>query len=291
MSTGVPPSLQNIEKFNIINFNWFAIIVSIFGMVGYSGISLILGPFFTFNDMGTLFGPLQIFNREDVLPFSLAGFTLFTIFLIYNINKISKKNQRKIIALVLLLVITYSTLSIGRLQYYFAMGKSISFYITMPRYHYVGPLFVSAILCIFISQMKTKRLLKKHKIYTLLYTWLAILIVPCWRVAPMINRNHGFEEKKEYSKVITEIADKLQQHPKNSDVYLANKKLDSISSKGGRFPNQAALFIMAFPENRVNERNIYFVESDPNILKIAKKFKDTRISALLVSPDQVPTNY
>jgi len=103
----------------------------------------------------------------------------------------------------------------------------------------------------------------------------------------------SFFAKMPSEQFFTVIREQIAGSPEKSEVYVENTRLRFIRVWGGTvvFPHKAALFVMTFPENRVGDRRVFFIERDRDAVRELRRRTDTRISGLIVSPEEVPGAY
>ena len=75
-------------------------------------------------------------------------------------------------------------------------------------------------------------------------------------------------------------------------VCISNRPFGALvfGGMGGpeAFPGWAAAFVVAFPENVVDGKHVYFVEEDPEVRAFAAARTGHRIASLLTAPGECP---
>jgi hypothetical protein len=89
------------------------------------------------------------------------------------------------------------------------------------------------------------------------------------------------------------LRQKIHQTPPGSPVFIDNRQYsrDSIfefiwKNDPARFPGLAASFVILYPEDVVAGRRVYFVERDSTRLQAMRQRDGSRISGLILSPEE-----
>ena len=83
------------------------------------------------------------------------------------------------------------------------------------------------------------------------------------------------------------MRDAVANRPEGANVYIANAAYKPIRLLPlTKFSGDAAAFVFSFPENEVDGRRVYFVESRKKVRDAARMRKGSRIDDLLISPTE-----
>lgn len=264
------------------------------GLLSYGVSSLHLGPYITCGHNGVVIGPLQGIDQIKILQISYGLAAIFFCGLIFAIKHATHIRRCQFLSFLLLLLISYGIIALGRTWFIKHLGAPIWMGITIPRYHYIGSLIFSILSCLIIAESSFVKQLPDKRMGIFVFIWILATIVPYKYTAPHIILDHGKDSFIEYKKVISAIHKEIYQYPVDTTIYIKNRRLESIPTilmKGPAFfPHWAALFIIAYSENTVEGRKVYFIEENKKLVACASKLEGTRISEILITPDQVPVH-
>ena len=263
-------------------------------MIAYGVSSLIFGPLMAFGVGGVGVGPLRGVGARGVLLVSVGSLAVFAGWLIWTLSGSARARRDQVAALGVMVGLAYGTIAVGRWGMYSLLGYSVHQVFTVPRYHYIGPALVAVMLCLLLSEVRMGRLIRGWKIPAMvLVVWMIATVGANRQAARRMVFTDASEQELEYAREISNIREQIAGSPERSDVYIENTRLRFIRVWGGTavFPHKAALFVMTFPENRVGGRRVFFVERDRGAVKELRSRTDTRISGLIVSPEEVPRAY
>lgn len=165
--------------------------------------------------------------------------------------------------------------------------------VAVPRYHYVGTILLSIVLCCCLAQL-TRRLRRTAATeVSLLVGGLLVGAVLYFRSEPFINLHH--QGRNEADHFITQIRSRVAEAPAGREVHIVNRRFAPAS--GGwlpnprNFPGWAGAFVLYFPSNIVDGKSVKFVVDDPDLIKSVAKGKRTRDLFILgdkTPPEQAP---
>lgn len=243
---------------------------------------------FSYGIFTLLTGPLLIFFPKLSFPLSYIVFLSVFIFLTAIFIHSSKSIRNNMLAYLLLLLCITFFISFGRaFACDFYNWTTQDMVITAPRYFYILNIILLLLLCSaydtfpFLEQLNKP--LFNHTVAVLI---IAFLFFPSLRGAELVNPNRGFEARKYYQTMITQIIQNINSNDTSESLYFYNVDISSKftwRTSRADFPGLAAMYISAFPENRVSGKKIYFVEKDQELVYNLRKMKKLRISNLLVT--------
>jgi hypothetical protein len=143
---------------------------------------------------------------------------------------------------------------------------------TYDRYHYVGPLLLTILVCLALQQFA--HALSNRAATELLVAWLALSMLSQARcgVAPDDHR----QARQATEQVSGAIRAAIAQRPLGEDVYIDNQPFAQVPLSPTLFPGWAAVFTIFFPHNTVDGRAVYFVEADGATRDAARHGQRTR---------------
>jgi len=263
-------------------------------MIAYGVSSLVFGALMAIGVGGIGVGPLRGVGARAVLLVSVCSLAVFAGWLIWTLFGAARAKRDQVAALGVMVGLAYGSIAVGRWGMYSVLGYSVHQVFTVPRYHYIGPAFVAVMLCLLLSEVRIGKLIRGWKIPALaLVFWMIAAVGLDRQAARRMMFTDASEQELEYAREISNIREQIAGSPERSEVYIENTRLRFIRVWGGTvvFPHKAALFVMTFPENRVRDRRVFFIERDRDAVRELRRRSDTRISSLIVSPEEVPRAY
>mgnify|MGYP001149346750 CR=1 FL=1 len=260
-------------------------------LYSYGLCSLLLGPIFAFGESGVVLGPLRDFNAEELLVSAHAMALPFLAWLAWTTGRSSVSRRRIVLAFLMLSVTSYAAISVGRAwlvdMFCIRIECTVESCATVMRYHYVGPLMLAVLGGLIADETLVGRSWPFRRGLFLLAIWTVAMVYPCYKSASAMYAEKGEAFRQEYQRVMREIEDQIDRSKPGGAVYLENRALESkllfgFAGKFAALPGWAALFAITYPDNTVDGKKVYFVESDPEILRMARSRPHTYINRLLV---------
>lgn len=175
----------------------------------------------------------------------------------------------------------------GRAVVYQFLGIPVSVASMTFRYYYVV-----YILIVLILSLMTNDLLnlfpKIRKVTVAVVLSVAVIsIYPSMNLAKIIDPvNSASEEKNLYHETLNDIQKTIRAHPAGSSVSIDNAMKNHFSiflPSDTDFPGKAAVFAIRYPNNTVEGRRVYFIETDCRVAQANLAKKNWRISSLIIS--------
>lgn len=243
-------------------------------VIGSSG--LIWGPL--------LIGEIRQVSTESLLSVSIFMALVFTGPLIIVANFYANARQRMLLcSLFVLTCAGYATISVARQQ----LLQNYSFNVSLgvaARYHYISTALMSIMFCLSVSIIADRySLALMGRPRTLLAVWITLALVPYIYAVQRGNSAIHRNEIVQYDKAKAEIKKALELQADDDHIYIDNKVFATLlRGLDKRFPGYAGVFIVNYPENVVNGRQVFFLEQSKMIVDMAKAQKGTRVSLLLI---------
>jgi hypothetical protein len=195
-------------------------------------------------------------------------------------------HKRRLLAFLLSAVATYALIAAGRAAFYIALGRSVAAGATEPRYYYVGSISIAIVFCLLLDDLGRVARFGAWSRDALLVVWTGAIVFTLARRHPSID--HHATARKETQWVLATIDKLAKDTPEHQALYVQNYLFRSIDwDPTGNFPGWAAVFMIAYPDRVVHGRPVYFVETNPKVLAVARARPDRPINTILLSPDQV----
>ena len=266
--TGVSGTEQGFAWASILDA-WGSILTMSGKLVSYGTAALLLGPLVA--------GRGAIVSGEALLAVSLLVGLCSLIGLIFAFVKSSRERRNQLLAFAWLVLSCYGIIAVGR--YDFDNWQSA-------RYHYLGPALLSILLCLAISTIPLRQAWAQRWAPRLFVFWLLAIIVPYTLGNRVVGpyRLMAMQVQEKRSKVIRRIQNTVASSTPGSEVYLQNYPFSTRAGFGkGQFPGWAALFLIEYPDNTIDGRRVYFVDSSPNMQRLLTIHEDSRLADLIVS--------
>jgi hypothetical protein len=266
----------------------FRVLRSLVDFSSYGLASLLLGPWVTTTETGVVVGgPFGVHSATWVMELAHGLFVVFGVALAGFVWKGPKQQRRPIAAVVLLCVVSYGCIVVGRLFLYQASPA----FGMQPRYHYLGPLLLGILVSFLVGWLgRSLGLPSRARIaaaMAFLVVWAAVSCRSVHDISAVlyVQGIHEFAQANSYLKRSIERA------PPGSAVFINNRQPFSHGAfkvlwqrDPARFPGLAAVFVILYPDDVVAGRKVYFVEKDPERLEAMRRRPHSRISRLVVSP-------
>jgi hypothetical protein len=231
------------------------------GLVGFGLTGLLAGPFV---------------SASPVVWYAVLA--TFAAVVAAAVASASGSARSRLLACVVLVVTAYGIIALGRGMLATALMKSpIDAVLFVPRYHYAGQLFLTLLLTATVARLAAVRA-----------EWLAIVLGACYAAAIIANVgwspsiDHHAEAREQTNEIVREIRSAIAAVPPGGTVRITNGPFNPLPFSPTLFPGWVATFTIFFPEDVVDGRHVYFVESNPDVREALRRGR--RTSALVVAP-------
>ena len=226
-----------------------------------------------FGTAGVLSGFWLPLAYPGPLAYAVAG--LFAVVLAAGIVAASSATRRLLAALCILTLANYAIIAAGRASFYAAIGAR-AYGATETRYHYVGAMLLTMILCIGLAQLHFPAFGR------------TLLLVACFGSLAVAFVNTGWHieqhdaERQRAAAFVETIRSEIDRSPPGAPAYIRNRIFVPAGIMSvPYFAGWAAAFTIFFPDDVVDRRPVFFVEPDPRVRQIARP--GTRLARILVS--------
>jgi len=265
----------------------------------YGLASLLFGPLFDYGPHGIIAGPWRGASASDAVSASLIIAAIVAIVVAPTLQRIDLAARRRVLAMTVVAFGCYAILAVGRAFYASVAGTSLPGMAVEPRYHYAG----SAALVLGLAVLAAARPLV-HPAPPALRAprRLAILGVALLSAAWLTGAFHASRvlylalptpgARGEWVRVVERIQGAIVAAPPGSAVEIRNHDFHGAGAHWQHkllFPGWAGVFVVAFPENVVEGRRVYFRETSEGVARAARSRASTRIAEIVIGPgDPVP---
>jgi hypothetical protein len=204
-----------------------------------------------------------------------------------SIAVVDPPRRRPLLALHLLVVTAYGLIATGRSFLHAGMGASLEFLARQPRYHYGATALIAAATSVALAGLLARWRRSGTVLIAGALTLTCAAAAPRWQIPGDYN-----DARIELALLRRKIGERIQSEPIGTDVCIANQHFASIGWAGAGnpavFPRWAAVFVILYPDNTVEGRRVWFVESNRAVVQAARALSGSRASRLLVEPGQAP---
>jgi len=255
-----------------------------FDLASFGFANLLLGPFITADLGGVVVGPFQGAAISSVLRVSQLLFLVLAIAFLLLLFRAPSQERRSLLACACVVAASYGVIAIGRSILYDSMQWPLWMGAVVPRYHYLPSLTLSLLLGSMLAAIHMDGKVSLARFFP--YLWLAGtlgLYTSACRDLDFPNRRDG---RADFERATRIIRNAIERGEPGEDVFIRNREFASIDrwlASGDFFPDWAGIFIIAFPDNVVDGKRIFFIEDDATRIAIASRWPETRIARLLVA--------
>ena len=205
-----------------------------------------------------------------------GGLACFALALAVVLRRADGSVRRQIAACTLLLLAAYGMVALGRTFLFTRWPMSV--FVQLSRYHYVGQLLLTIMLCILLNQIAPA---VAGRVRTLaLVGWYGVALFVYARFGTPIDIH--LKAEQDTQAVLASIREAIEAQPPGQPVYIANRFFAPLPVPPPMFPGWAGAFTIFYPDNTVDGRRVYFVESSPVTRAAAARGRRTR--TLVVPP-------
>jgi hypothetical protein len=187
----------------------------------------------------------------------------------------SPGSYRQFLAWLILLLSGYLAVAIGRGAYAFVADSD--FLGRAPHYHYSGTVFLTILVCAVLARVPRQRAALTAPVgATLLLLWYGVTLATYATLGPPIE--HHTKSREGTDKALAQLRAAIRRVPQGQPVYIKNRAFEGQSNwviPVTSFPRLAAAFCIYFPENVVEGRRVYFIESNPQVLALTRHSRRT----------------
>jgi hypothetical protein len=190
--------------------------------------------------------------------------------------------RRRLAAFTVLLLACYGAVALARA--FFLAHAPEHVLPTVTRYHYIGQLILTIMLCLALNQIAP---VLSERLRTLaLVTWYTVAVSGYVCFATPID--HHLEARMQTERIRKVIRKALDTPPRRRDVYITNRRFVALPLPTAMFPGWAGVFTIFYPDNVVAGRRVYFVDDNPDTLAAAQRGRRTRTLLVPQRPAGAP---
>jgi hypothetical protein len=216
-------------------------------------------------------------------PILTALVVAFVLMLVLAVQRASTQVRGRLAALGLLLVASYGIIALGRAW----LVQYPKFLENTDRYHYVGQLVATLLLCLVVHLLTMGAATTVKRVA--LVGWFAFAAATYLVCARPIDQNA--DARRATEGFLASVVEQAHALPPGARVYLPLTAFYPAQLPSQMFAGTAAAFLIFFPTDRVDGREVRFVERSPEVLDVLRRGR--RTATLVVSPAEaamdVPT--
>ncbi len=262
---------------------WVQGLLLLWGYLGYGLSTVLLGPLLFVDTSVVRAGPLAGMPTASALVIANRVFLAWLVFLGIALRRADRETRQRALGLLLLGAACYAVLALWNT----ASGRILTEGIlqphmqVLPRYHYLPPLFfVLATACLLPSLLplglRTRRVL----------AGIAVVGV-AWSTLPSPAAVATLQHGTPGATVLEAIREKISNAPPHRSIFFRNAPIPlAFPINNAHLPGWAALYTIAWPENTVDGRRVYFIEENKPLIRYLRRTPESRIAKLLVSPEE-----
>jgi hypothetical protein len=268
----------------------FDILRTLIDFLSYGLASLLLGPWIATTEAGIVVGgPFAGHSAHWVITTSNVLFVVFCVVLVVFVWKRPKQRLKPVAAIVLLCGATYGSIVLARLFLY----QSHPAFALQPRYHYLGPVLLVTLVSILASWITATTTMSARSRAVAVATFMIVWTVLSGRSAHELSEVLYARSGDEFAQSAAFLHKEIHKTPPGSPVFIDNRQYFTRpffasfwKNYPARFPGLAASFVMLYPEDVVDGRRVYFVEQDSTRLQAMRQRDGSRLSGLILSPEE-----
>ena len=262
-------------------------------LAAYGLSSLVLGPLLTWTREGDLVGPLGGVELGQALFWAYAVSVAVLLALGWACRRASSTRLRQILGFTLLAGCAYGTVAVARAPLIGLWDLDMSGMATTARYQYLPQLGLAIALGLALSEASLRPASRARWLVPVAFaTGLAMLVPSYTAGARRVGNQIGAARRQALDRVVAEVRRRARAVPPGEPVYIPNQNfLDwrGMMTSKKDFPGWAAVFVLAHASDSVEGRRVFFVESDPELVKFLRADPNARIARLVVTPEDVDT--
>jgi hypothetical protein len=224
-----------------------------------------------------------------VITTSNVLFVVFCVVLVVFVWKRPKQRLKPVAAIVLLCGATYGSIVVARLFLFYSDPA----FALQPRYHYLGPVLLVTLVSFLASWITASTTMSARSRAVALATFMIVFTVLSGRRVHDLSEVLYAQGRDEFARAAAFLHQEIHQAPPGSPVFIRNRlhfaqpPFPSYWEKNpAGFPGLAASFVILYPEDVVAGRRVYFVESDSTRLQAMRQRDGSRLSGLILSPEE-----
>ncbi len=222
-------------------------------------------------------------SRADALYQTVAA--AWVVGAVWTLYSSAPQAKRYFLAFVISALAMYAIIAVGRGPILSEFDKPTGWMGAQPRYQYAVSAVLTVILCLLLAEVRALARLRPWWRDVVVLGLVGVLVVSFVRFGRPLD--HHAPARAEVQRILQAIGTRVAA-ASGQDVYISNCGFASIEWNPQAFPGCAGIFVIAYPDNVVGGKRVYFVESNARILAAARAHPRGRAAALLVTPAQVP---
>ena len=250
-------------------------------LVSYSAASLMFGALVASAKDAVASGIFRETAWVDVLRFSHFVAASVGVLVVLAMVRGDSGRRRELAALLLLVASAYALVALGRANS-FATAHT-------PRYHYLGPLCVTLLLCRTFACFRWSTLAEIRWVGPVLaLAWLACTFGFYAEAGRKTAVWAGPDDGSRYAAAVAKIEGRAEEIAHESTLYLPNTRFQPGKiGQPWKFPGSGALFSITYRDRLWHGKPIHFIERNPRVVAyVNEQLPGSLVAELLVTPEE-----
>jgi hypothetical protein len=187
----------------------------------------------------------------------------------------------------------YLMIAIGRGHIYALMNVPAATAAAVGRYHYAGTIPLAALVCLVLREVGHLPVLRAVPRSVAVVLSLALVLEGRQASGFRIDTRPYVHDYFLYTK--QDLATQIAAAPRETPLYLENSKTPwpvlGVAIPERLVPGRAAVFLLTRSASKLDDRDVRFIERDPDVLDWYRdEHPDTPLARLLVAPEEAPAS-
>jgi hypothetical protein len=186
----------------------------------------------------------------------------------------------------------YLMVAIGRGHIYALLNVPPATAAAVGRYHYAGTIPLVVLVCLVLREAGHLPVLRAVPRGVAVVLLLALVLEGRHASGFRIDTRPYVHDYFLYTK--QDLASQIAAAPRETPLYLENQKTPlpvlGVAIPERLVPGRAAVFLLTRSASKLEDRDVRFIERDPDVLDWYRERPDTPLARLLVAPEEAPAS-
>jgi len=258
---------------------------------GFSAIPLFWVHLLLYSSAGTILGFFMPKEYPSLAAWiALSALVAGTGFLLW---RGGARTRRYALGVAALWAGIYLMIAIGRGHIYALLNVAAARAATVGRYHYAGTIPLAILLCLVLREAGHLPGLRAAPRSVAVVLLLALALEGRHASGFRIDTRPYVHDYFLYTK--QDLASQIAAAPRETPLYLENQKTPwpvlGVAIPERLVPGRAAVFLLTRSASKLEDRDVRFIERDPDVLDwYREEHPDTPLARLLVAPEETPAS-
>ena len=255
-------------------------------LLSYGATSLLAGVPLTMAISGTSMVTRPTLETAVSVSYVLGAIILAAI--VWALSRASPRNRDRLLGILLLIGGSYAIISVGRVNIVTNnLDWSVARVAVTPRYQYFSQAGIAIALSLAFFEITRRRPQARRLGEVALALWIFVSI-PITAAFTWESQPPGRAAFISFERAVAELKRTIRDAPEERQLVIPNHPLKPFNLPPQQFPNRAAVFVIAYSENTVGGRAIFFREEDEKLLATLRAGKKGRIQNVLIGIEDCP---